>query len=292
MRKILLLLSMITFIGIEMSTAQLKLPAPSPGAKSTYTFGVTDVTIDYSRPSLKGRKFGEGDLNHYGKFWRTGANSGTAISFSTEVTIGGTKVPAGKYGLYTWPGQNEWVVIISKNSTVTSPDDYKKEEDVARVTVKPVDQPNMETFTIDLQNVKPNSADLEIKWGTFKIPVTIEADANSLALANIDKQLGSTWNTYASAANFTLSSNTNIEKGRDWINKSVALNEHYWNLHMLAKFQALEGKYNDAVKTLERSNELATKEGANGFTTFVLGENKKLMDDYKMKVTVDTKKKK
>jgi len=127
---------------------QLRTPQPSPSQTVKQDFGLGTIEINYSRPGVRGRKI-FGEVVPFGQVWRTGANSATTISFSDEVTVEGVKIPAGKYGLLTIPDVTEWTVIISKQTDVTSPDDYKQDQDVVRVKTKPVSlSSKVENFTI------------------------------------------------------------------------------------------------------------------------------------------------
>ena len=144
--------------------AQLKTPAPSPTQTIKQDFGLSNVELSYSRPGMKGRKI-YGDLVPFGKIWRTGANNATTITFGEEVSIGGKKIPAGKYGLLTIPDKNNWTVIISKQLDVTSPSAYKQDMDVVRVEAKPAKLDNTtESFTMQFANVKPSTMDIQILW--------------------------------------------------------------------------------------------------------------------------------
>src|SRR5437868_14753398 len=120
---------------LALDAQTLKTPFPSPPQTIKQDFGISSIELSYSRPGVKGRKV-FGDLVPFGKVWRTGANNATTISFGDDVTIGTTKIPAGKYGLLTIPEKNSWTVIITKSTDVTSPADYKQENDVTRITVK------------------------------------------------------------------------------------------------------------------------------------------------------------
>ena len=140
LRKLLFSVAAFVCIMITADAQPLKTPAPSPTQTVKQDFALSNVELSYSRPSVKGRTI-FGDLVPYGKVWRTGANNATTITFGEEVMVGGTKVPAGKYGLLTIPDAGEWTVIISKQTDVTNPEDYKKDMDVVRVKVKPVELP-------------------------------------------------------------------------------------------------------------------------------------------------------
>lgn len=152
-------------------------PAASPMGKVYQRLGVTDVEVEYSRPGVKGRSiFAADGLVPLGKLWRTGANARTKISFSTDVMIGGTKVPAGTYSILSIPGKEEWTVIFSSNTT-SGAGAYKEENDVARVKVAAQELPfSVETFTIGFNNVQPTSADLMIYWDTVLVSVPLQVE--------------------------------------------------------------------------------------------------------------------
>ncbi|HEX8528908.1 MAG TPA: DUF2911 domain-containing protein, partial [Cytophagales bacterium] len=137
--------------------AQIAMPQPSPAATVTQKVGLADVTLSYSRPSARGRVI-FGGLRPYGKLWRTGANGATKLTFSEDVTVNGTKVPAGEYSLFTIPGKDEWTVMLNKNAKA-SENDYKEAEDAARFKVKPAKtSAPYETFTIDFSDLTTNTA--------------------------------------------------------------------------------------------------------------------------------------
>src|SRR2546423_1045437 len=132
----------------SMSYSQLRTPTSSPPQTIKQDFGLSNIELSYSRPGVKGRKI-FGDLVPYGNVWRTGANQATTITFGEDVTVGGTKVPAGKYGLLTIPGKDNWTVIITKQVDVTSPSAYKQENDVVRYNAKTTTlKEPVETFTM------------------------------------------------------------------------------------------------------------------------------------------------
>jgi hypothetical protein len=142
-------------------------PMPSPPAKAESTIDGVKVTVNYHQPSAKGRKI-MGGLVPYGEVWRTGANNTTSIEFSENVKVEGKALPKGKYGLYTVPGENEWVIIINKTIDWGAYK-YKKEDDVLRVNVKPGKTASfVETFTISVEKDK-----VVLRWenteASFKI---------------------------------------------------------------------------------------------------------------------------
>src|SRR5215467_3721831 len=152
MRK-LFIVSIIIALSFFSNAQSLKTPPASPPQTIKQDFGLSSIELSYSRPGIKNRKV-FGDLVPFGKVWRTGANNATIITFDDDVSVGNTKVPAGKYGLLTIPDKDTWTIIITKQLDVTSPAAYKQENDVARVGVKPVMMKDkMETFTMNFANI-------------------------------------------------------------------------------------------------------------------------------------------
>jgi hypothetical protein len=148
-------------------------PAPSPLSTLKQRVGTTDIEIEYSRPGVKGRKI-FGDLVPFGEVWRTGANASTKISFSNPVKFEGTEAPAGKYALYTIPGEKEWTVIIYKDTSLGGAFGYKQADDFARIKVNPtkLSEP-VETFTIDVNDIRDDSATLNFIWDKVRVPVKL-----------------------------------------------------------------------------------------------------------------------
>ncbi len=150
-------------------------PAPSPTVTVSQAIGNTEMTLVYSRPSLDGRSLST--LAPNGKVWRTGANANTKISFNKDVMIGGKKLAAGEYSMYTIPGDNEWTVII--NNAKSWGTQYEESEDVLRFTAKATKtDKTVETFYIMMQNFDKNSKDkamLELAWGNTSVmfPITV-----------------------------------------------------------------------------------------------------------------------
>src|SRR5688500_6507494 len=170
--------------------AQLAMPAPSPMGTVTQRVGLTEMTVKYSRPSVKGRKI-FGEVVGYGKGWRTGANNATIISFKDEVTIEGTKVPAGEYALYTIPNENEWTVALNKNTKAGGNiDDYKEAEDVASFKVKPTKlEDKVETLTINFADLTPSTANVEILWDKTAVKFKVSSEVESKVMAQIDEKV-------------------------------------------------------------------------------------------------------
>jgi tetratricopeptide (TPR) repeat protein len=262
MKKFILLASFAACLSLGSASAQsIPFPQPSPAATISQNFATSKIELSYSRPSAKGRKvFGE--VVPFGKFWRTGANSATTINFGEDVKINGTDVKAGKYGLLSYPGESEWTIILTKDLTVTSEDAYKKENDVARFTVK-TEKLNdyCETFTIELNNIRNDAADLVIKWEQTTVRLKIMSFYDDRITKQIGDVMGKDSRPYFGAANYYYENNKDLNQALVWVNKAVEANpKAYWVLLLKAKIQKGLKDYNGAIETSNKSIELA-KEG-------------------------------
>src|SRR5690606_26995877 len=211
MRKLLMLavaIGSLSFAGAQ----QLRTPSPSPEQTIKQGFALSDIELTYSRPGIKSREI-FGDLVPYGKVWRTGANAATTLTFGDEVTIGGTKVPAGKYGLLTIPGQDEWIIIISKQTNVTSPSAYKDSEDVVRVKAQPARIPEtIESFMIVVDQIKPSSMEIVILWENTVVSFPVTSDIDSKVMASIDELMKSEKPPYFQAAMYYAENGKDMKK--------------------------------------------------------------------------------
>ena len=175
--------SNLTFLAIIFAVAmpafaQMQMPgdkkAPlSPPGKAETTINGKKITVDYSRPSMRGRKI-VGALVPYNKVWRTGANSATSFATETDLDIGGEKIPKGKYTLYTWPSEKTWKLIINKQTGQWGTE-YDQAQDLARVDLKKeaLKKP-VETFTISFSPVKNGTTDLILEWENTRLSVQIK----------------------------------------------------------------------------------------------------------------------
>lgn len=248
--------------GTLSADAQLKTPAPSPASKLEQTVGLTDVTIEYSRPSKKGREI-FGDLVPYGTMWRTGANASTKVSFSEDVTVGGQELKKGKYALYTIPGEDEWTIIFHNNLTHggTGGDNYKAEEDALRFTVKPAKMGHStETFTIDVSDLTNESANINLVWDNTKVTIPLQVATTQSVMASIEKVMaGPSWYDYYLSARFYAENGQDIKQAHDWMTEAVKMggDEKFWVLRQASLIEAKMGEYNDAIEYAQKSLKLA-----------------------------------
>jgi len=238
--------------------AQLKTPAPSPTQSIKQDFGLASIELSYSRPGIKGRKI-FGDVVPFGTVWRTGANSATTITFGDEVTIGGTKVPAGKYGLLTIPDKKSWTIIISKQTDVTSPSNYKPDMDVIRVTSDVnTTKAATETFTMQFANIKPTSCDLYMMWDKSAVVLPIATEIDSKIMANINEAMKADKPPYFQAAMYYMDNGKDLKQALTWFNKAAELQpDAYWVQHQWANCLAKLGQKSEAKTAALKSKELA-----------------------------------
>jgi len=259
MKKILFLAVALYFIS-STEAQQLTTPQPSPTATIKQNFALSNIEISYSRPGVKGRKI-FGDLVPFGNVWRTGANNATTITFGEEVTIGGKKVAAGKYGLVTIPNANEWTIIITKQLDVTSPSAYKQDQDVVRVMAKPEKTPfTIETFMITVDDIKSNSCNIGMGWENTWVSFPITADVDGKVMNQIKSTMEGDNRPYFNAALYYIDNGKDLNKAVEWLDKAYTQNpEAFWVLYQKARAQKMLGKKNDAVATSNKSMELAKK---------------------------------
>ena len=257
-----LLLIFLAFLTLTTTKAQsLRIPQPSPAQTIKQDFGLGSIEISYSRPSAKGRTV-YGDLVAYGDIWRTGANSATTISFSDEVSINGVKIPAGKYGLLTIPGEKEWTLIISKQTNVTSPADYKQDLDLVRVVVQPaVSATPTETFTIQIANIKNTSCDVQLIWEKTIVALAVTTEIDTKVMKQIENTLVKDNRPYFSGAFYYSENNKDLNQAISWYDKAIEQNpKGYWIYYQKARTLLKMGRKQEALIMSQKSMELAREE--------------------------------
>lgn len=268
--------------GFQFAQAQIDMPQASPRAILQTKVGLTDVTVDYSRPGLKGRdKKIFGDLIPYGEVWRTGANESSKVTFKDSVKIDGKVLPAGTYALYTIPGANEWTVIFSNNTELWGDNGYQQSDDALRVNVKPQTIPYpKETFTIDFAEYTNNGANLTITWDNTQVVVPVEAEVDSKVMAQISEKLQAKevapW-TYFQAANYYFQNKKDMNQALQWINTALQGQEHFVFYNVQSKILAEMKQFKEAIKAAEKSKELAQKENNRDYVKM----NEELIARYK-----------
>lgn len=257
MKKIFI--TAIAVFTLFIADAQLTTPQPSPTQTIKQNFALSSVELSYSRPGMKGRKI-FGDLVPFGKVWRTGANNATTLTFGDDVTIGGKKIAAGKYGLLTIPDKDKWTLIISKQTDVTSPAAYKEDQDVVRVSAETMKMKDpMETFTMQFANVKPSSCELHLMWENTAVALPITTDVETKVMAQIDQQMNKDNKPYFNAAMYYMDNGKDLKQALAWFDKAVEMQaDAYWIHHQRANCLAKLGKKEEARAAAKKSIELAT----------------------------------
>ncbi len=264
MKKIILVFAAI--IANYVTHAQVKTPAPSPHATMTQMVGLTEVTVDYSRPSAKGRVV-FGDLVPFGKLWRTGANLNTTVTFSEDVVIKGTTLKKGKYALYTTPKADMWEVIFySDTDNWGTPENWNVNKVAYSTNVDPIALGNpVESLTISINNLTNDSATLDISWEKTMVSLKFEVPTQKMAMASIEKALaGPTAGDYYSAAQYFYQSNGDLNKALEYVNKAVSMvkageDVPFWHLRLKSLIQAKLGDKKGAIETAKLSLAAAQK---------------------------------
>ncbi len=241
-----------------LAEAQLKTPAPSPAQTIRQDFGLGAIEISYSRPGVRGRKV-FGDVVPYGNVWRTGANNATTISFSDEVSIGGKKIAPGKYGLLSIPGAKKWIIIISKQTNVTSPADYKEDQDVVRVNATAVKSKQAtETFSLAIQDIRNTSCNLVISWDKTSVMLPIQTDIDSKIMASIEAAMKTEKPPYYNAAMYYMDNGKDLNQALSWFDKATEVNPNaFWIHYQRANCLAKLGRKAEAIASAEKSKKLA-----------------------------------
>lgn len=256
-----------TLISIS-GFAQINTPAASPSTTISQGIGLTKITIDYSRPSVKGRKI-FGDLVPFGKVWRTGANKITSIKFDDEVIINGTAVKAGSYGLYTIPTATEWTIILNTDDKQWGSYGYDEKKDVYRFKVKPAKSKYfVEQMEIEIEGINPTTADIVIKWENTEAKFRVEQQVDAKIMAEIEEKTSKsdvTIDTYFAAADYYFQKGIHLDKALVWANKVIEQNKEYWAYQLVARVAAKQGNCAVALTNAEKSMELAKKAGDDAY---------------------------
>jgi len=263
-RKLLLIcFCFIYFTGISLAQ-NLNLPLASPKAIVGQTIGLTQIKVDYYTPGVKDREIW-GKLVPFGQVWRTGANEATIVTFSDDVTVQGEKLAAGTYSLFTIPETHDnWTIIFNKKLNQWGAFEYDPGEDALRVPVQAIPDDFHETLFFSFTDIKANSGYLNLNWEKIRIPIRIHVEVEQKALANIKAALATAppddWRSYAHAVSFLLQKNLEPELALEYINRSIAINDNYYNNWLKAQLLAQHNEYQEAVNLVKKAIKLGEKE--------------------------------
>lgn len=261
---------------------------PSPAATVSQTVGISTITVNYSRPSVKGRKIW-GELVPYGwnkqgfgvgndAPWRAGANENTVIRLSHQATIEGQTVPAGAYGLFFVINQdNTGEVVLSKDSRSWGSFWYDPQRDEMRAKIALRSIPNTEQLTYDFQNMTRNSAELVLNWEKVQFPVKIEFAVDDIVMANAADELkgttGFNWQGYSSAADYAVQNKIDYDKALVWIDQAIAMNSNFTTLRIKSDLLKATGKTAEAETLMKDAVAIATENELNQYGYQLLGNN-------------------
>lgn len=270
--KKLLTLTMLVALVFSIN-AQVTTPQPSPFGKLEQKVGLTDITIEYSRPGVKDRKI-FGGLESYDKIWRTGANKNTIITFSDPVSIAGSKVPAGSYAIFTKPGESLWeVYFYSDTENWGAPKKWDESKVAAIAKVKAQKIPFIvETMSIDINNIRNGSATIDIIWENTYVAIPFEVPTDEKVLASINDALNGTPSAqdYYAAAVYYLQENKDMKQAKEWIDKSISMTEEpaFWQLRQQSLIYAKAGDKAGAIELAKKSMTAAKEAGNDQYVKF------------------------
>ena len=267
MKKLLLIT--LLFIASYALNAQIETPQPSPFSKVEQKVGLTDVTIEYSRPGVKGRKI-FGGLEQYGKVWRTGANKNTIITFSDDVVIAGQNVKAGSYAVFTLVNESSWeVMFYNDTNNWGTPQKWDESKVVAKAKVEVIEIPfSIETLMIDINNIKNDGATIDIAWDNVYVSIPFTVPTDKTVSDAIEKTMnGPAASDYYAAAVYYLEEGKDINQAKIWMDKAMSMTEKpaFWQLRKQSLIYAKAGDKKEAVKVAKKSLELAEKEGNDAY---------------------------
>ena len=238
-------------------SALMDVPRDSQHARLLQRIGITDITINYHRPLVKGRKIW-GGIVPYGQVWRAGANENTTIEFTDPVSIEGKPLAKGIYGLHMIPSENEWTIIFSKQAAAWGSFTYNQAEDALRVTVKPQPAEMKEALAYEVDNVTPDSAVISLRWEKVAVPFNVGVNTHEIVAQSLRNQLRGltqyTWDGWDDAANYFIANKYNYEEALKYEDRSIAVEERFENL--MNKSRILEALNRKDEATVARNKAL------------------------------------
>ena len=265
MKKIILTL-LIAFVGFN-ANAQIKTPQPSTSQKIEQAVGLSNITLEYSRPNMNGRTI-FGDLVPFGKVWRTGANANTKITFSTDVTIDGKNLKKGTYAVFAKPNQKFWDIFFYSDATNWGAPKTWDETKVALQTLVNIQEMpmNIETFTMTFDDITNNSAVIGILWEKVYVGIKFETPTDMMVSSQIEKMMaGPSADDFYASAVYYLQVNKDIKQAQEWIDKAVEMTSDkpkFWFLRQQSLIHAKAGNKKGAIAAAKASLKYA-EEGKN-----------------------------
>jgi len=299
-----LLLFSLFAVSNRSSLAQVRQPLVSPYASVSEEVGLTDITIKYARPAVKGRKIW-GGLVPYGLTpavpnfgngkahpWRAGANRNTTISFEHDVLVEGQKLSAGTYGLSMIPSEGDWTIVFNKDATLWGAFFYEESEDALRVTVTPEKAPFKERLTYEFSDEDGQGGlTIALLWEELRVPFRVQVDNyHHVVLASMEDELfhrgGFTWQNYAAVANYSLNNDTDLDVGMKWADRAIAANNTFLTQSLKGRFLMREGKFAEADAFMAPLIEASTENELNfyGYQLMGMGLMNKAKETFELNV--------
>lgn len=241
---------------LALAQAAPETPQPSPKAKLEQRIGITDFSLEYSSPGVKGRTIW-GELVPYDQLWRTGANMATKLTASRDFTIGGKPVPAGSYSIFTIPGKSRWTVIVNSDWDQGGTDGYDQKKDIARFEVTPdARAESRERMTFLFSDTTDAGSNLDLEWEKLRLRLPIGVDTQSQVLASIDRAVGDAWRPHFLAARYLHDSGGDLNQALGYINTSIAIKPGWSNHWVKAQVLGKLGKSAEAIAAAEQAQKL------------------------------------
>lgn len=262
MKKINFLLALVGLsAGSLIAQPVITTPDASQHASVSQTIGITEITVDYNAPGVKGRTVWGGIVPE-NQVWRAGADKNTTISFTHDVKVEGKDIAAGTYGLHMIPSGDKVTIIFSKNSTSWGSYSYDEKEDALRVDVTSKEASFQEWLKYEFSNQTATSAVTSLVWEKKNIPFKIDVDVHNIVIANIKNELrdvqGFFWQSYNQAANYCLNNDVELEQGLQWADQAIQTNKNFNTLSTKAAILTKTGKNEESKKLMDEALSLAS----------------------------------
>jgi len=254
LRSLIIILVVFAFLSQGVFAQELEYPRPSPTSSVMQKVGITEVTVKYSSPGVKDRTIW-GELVPFNKVWRTGANAATEITFTTDVKISAQELSAGKYSLFTLPGEKEWGVMFNSRTDISGTD-YKPETDILTVKAKPQSGEFRERMAFLIENNTNKSADIVLHWDKLRIVLKMEVNTEELVMKAAADEVDQSWQLSFRAANYCLNNDVDLKQGLEYATLSTSVKKVYWNTRVKAQLEAELGQKTTAIKTMSQAIKL------------------------------------
>lgn len=235
----------------------LTFPKPSPKGEVEQQIGVTNVGIEYYRPSVRDRQIW-GKLVPYDEMWRTGANAATTFEFGNDVMVNGNKLEAGKYSFFTIPKEDApWTLIFNKKTDLWGTRGYDKANDALRLEVEPKDISHHEMMTFSIDKVTDTSGKVSLAWKKTSIPFTITTNTTDQVMTMmqeaVEKAGDDDWETFNDCAEYLVDQGKMLGQAEEWVNKSVNIKKTWRNHWTKAELMKEQGNIDEAISLAEEA---------------------------------------